>query len=401
MDNINESLAENNILSPEAKDDLITALKEDVEKNADLKVIRELPSNQGVEDHTPEEGHTVRTMVNVNPFTGESTPVPSDKDVSETKSIDEVLENMGDALNDSTLDGETVKVDITAEDVKNFAENENGMIGNYTISDETALELINVINMRQDNQDVKYKDLPDEVKQYIDKYLSKNGVVGFSNQANYIRNELASNLIDEFILQIGMEKLSDDFNKQIENIYEEAGKDMSPLFKEYNDNRAEYLEKMTANIEDPEKKKLAESVLDSINDAYHLTRIKNSPSKIKIKSYYLEEPEKVYKSTIEFKYKESKNKIFKPSVIEAVLDRHLKLNEMIPAEDTTTAKTIILTFCLFTQNYDVNKPEEHAFMYYFTYNIILLDIYKNEEYNTYAKDFLSNVLGILDVVKKK
>ena len=100
---------------------------------------------------------------------------------------------------------------------------------------------------------------------------------------------------------------SDDFNKQIENIYEEAGKDMSPLFKEYNDNRTEYLERMTANIEDPEKKVLAEKVLDAISDAYNLTRIKNSPSKIKIKSYQMEEPEKVYKSCIEFKYKESNN----------------------------------------------------------------------------------------------
>ena len=393
---------ENTNLSPEEfKDELVASLKKEVEQNEDLKVLREMPSNQGVEEHAPEEGHSVRTMVNVNPFTGETTPVPSDKDVAETKSIDEVLSGIGDTLNNSTLEDEQIKFDFTQDDIKNFTKNEDSIIGNYDITDETALELINVINRRQDGEDIRFKDLPEEVQQYIDKYLSKNGVVGFSNHANYVRNELATNLIDEFIVQIGMEKLSDDFNKQIENIYEEAGKDMSPLFKEYNDNRTEYLEKMTANIEDPEKKALAEKVLDAISDAYNLTRIKNSPSKIKIKSYQMEEPEKVYKSCIEFKYKESKNKIFKPAVIEVILDRHLKSNGLIPEDDDKTAKSIVLAFCLFCQNYDEKKPEEHAFMYYFTYNVILLDIYKNEEYESYSKDFLSNVMSILSVIKQK
>lgn len=393
---------ENTNLSPEEfKDELVASLKEEVEQNEDLKVLREMPSNQGVEEHAPEEGHTVRTMVNVNPFTGETTPVPSDKDVAETKSIDEVLSDIGDTLNNSKLEDEQIKFDFTQDDIKNFTKNEDSIIGNYDITDETALELINVINRRQDGEDIRFKDLPEEVQQYIDKYLSKNGVVGFSNHANYVRNELATNLIDEFIVQIGMEKLSDDFNKQIENIYEEAGKDMSPLFKEYNDNRTEYLERMTANIEDPEKKVLAEKVLDAISDAYNLTRIKNSPSKIKIKSYQMEEPEKVYKSCIEFKYKESKNKIFKPAVIEVILDRHLKSNGLIPEDDDKTAKSIVLAFCLFCQNYDEKKPEEHAFMYYFTYNVILLDIYKNEEYESYSKDFLSNVMSILSVIKQK
>ena len=399
MDNMN---IENSNLTPdEMRDELISSLKEEVEKNENLKVLRDLPSNQGVEEHTPEEGHTVRTMVNVNPFTGESTPIPSTKDVSESKSINDILSGIGDTLNNSTVEDEQIKIDFTKEDVINFTKNEDSIIGNYDISDETALALINIINRRQDGENIKFKDLPEEIQTYVDKYLSKNGVADHSNQSNYIRNELANNLIDEFIVQVGVEKINDDFNKQIENIYEEAGNDMSPLFKEYNDNRTEYLEKMTANIEDEEKKKLAEKVLDSISDAYNLSRIKNSPSKIKIKKYQLEEPEKVYKSTIEFKYKESKNKIFKPSMVELVLDRHLKLNGLIPEDDNTTAKTIILAFCIFCQNYDEDKPEEHAFMYYFTYNIILLDIYKNEEYDNYAKDFLANVMGILDVVKNK
>lgn len=398
MDNLNN---ESSTMTLEDRDKLIAALEEEVETNENLKVLRELPSNQGVEEHEPEEGHAKRTMVNVNPFTGESTPVPNSKDIpEETKSMEDVLEDMGDALNNSIVEDENVRVDINVEDVKAFTQNEETVIGKYDISDETALELIKVINKKQDGQDIKYKDLPEEVKQYIDKYLSQNGVSGYSNQSNYIRNELSNNLIDEFIVQIGLSKISDDFNKQIEGIYEQAGKDMSPLFKEYNDNRAEYLEKMTANIEDEEKKKLAEAVLDSIHDAYSLNRIKNSPSKIKIKSYALEEPEKIYRD-LEFKYKDNKNTIFKPSVIEAILDRHLKLNKMIEEDDVTTAKLIVLAFCIFTQNYDANKPVDHAFMYYFTYNVVLLDIYKGEEYDNYAKDFLNNVMGILGVIKQK
>lgn len=398
MDNLN--VQEDSVkLTEDQKDELIKTLKEEVDKNENLKVLADLPSNNGQEEHVPEDGKTVKTLVNVNPFTGEKTPIPSPTDLEDDKSLENVFENMNETLNNEEIEDEKIIFDITADDIKNYTKNEDTVIGKYDISDAAALELMRVVNRKQNDENIKYKDLPDEVKAYVDKFLLSQGVSGFSNRENYIRNQITDSLLDELITQIGLEKLDEDFNKQIENIYTEAGKEMSPLFKEYNTNKNEYLAKLIGDIEDEEKKKLAERVLDAINDAYALNRFKNYEGTIKIKKYFLEEPDKIYKSCIENKYRESKYHIYKLEMIEAILDRHLKLNKMIEEDDNTSAKKIMLAFAKYCENFDITIPDNHAFMYYFTYNIVLLDIYKGNEYDDYAKDFLTNVLSILNIVR--
>ena len=400
MDNLNNE--QSNILTPEDKEKVIQALRDDIGQNDNLKVLRELPSNNGVEEHEPEEGKEVKTMVSVNPYTGEKTPVPSDKELEDDKSLEDVLSDLGDTLNNELDSEEDMFVDITIEDIKKYNEEEGTSLGKYDITDETALELIQVINKKQRKETVKFKDLPKQVQEYIDQYLFKeSGLTGFSPELNSLRNSLTEALLEEYITQIGFNKIDEDFNKEIEAIYENAGKEMSPLFKEYNENRAEYLKNLTEKIEDEDKKIIAEKVLDSIHDAFELKRITSSESKIKIKSYYLEEPDKVYKSEIENKYRDTEYTIYKLSMIQAILDRHLKKNNMIPEDDTDTAKKIVLAFALFCRNYSIENPQDHAFMYYYTYNVVLLDIYKDENYDDYAKDFLTNNMKILEVIKCK
>ena len=398
MDNLNTQ-EDINKITEEQKEELIKTLSEEVERNETLKVLRDLPSNNDQEDHTPEEGELKKMAVSVNPYTGETTPIPSTKDIEEDKSIGNVLEVMSDTLDNKEIEDDKIIFDITADDIKNYTKNEDTVIGKYDISDTAALELMRVVNRRQNGESIKYKDLPDEVKQYVDKFLSSQGVVGFSNKENFIRNQITDSLLDELITQIGIDKLDEDFNKQIENIYEEAGKEMSPLFKEYNENKDEYLSKLIGDIEDQDKKAMAEKVLDSIHDSYSLNRFKEYQGTFKIKKYDLEEPDKIYKSCVENKYRESKYHIYKLEMIEAILDRHLKLNKLIEDTDNTSAKKIMIAFAKYCMNLDIEVPANHAFMYYFTYNIVLLDIYKGDEYDSYAKDFLNNVLSILNIVR--
>ena len=398
MDNLNNE--QNVILTPEDKEKVIQALKDEIGQNDNLKILRDLPSNNGVEEHEPEEGKEVKTMVSVNPYTGEKTPIPSDKELEEDKSLEDVFADLGETLNNESE--EDSFVDITIDDIKKYHEEEGTSIGKYDITDKTALALIQVINKKQRKETVKFKDLPKQIQDYIDQYLLKeSGLTGFSPEINSLRNSLTEALLEEYITQIGFNKIDEDFNKEIEALYESAGKEMSPLFKEYNENREEYLRNLTAKIEDEDKKILAEKVLDSIHDAFELKRITSLENKIKLKAYYLEEPEKVYKSEIENKYHDTEYTIYKLSMIQAILDRHLKSNGMIPEDDTETAKKIVLAFALFCRNYSINNPEDHAFMYYYTYNVILLDIYKDENYDDYAKDFLANNMKILDVIKCK
>lgn len=399
MDNLN---IENATLTPEDKEKVIEALREDVEKNESLKVLRELPSNNGIEEHVPEQGQETKTMVKLDPYTGEKTPIPSSKELEDDKPLEDIFGDLGDTLNNQNLTDEDMFVDITVDDIKNYNQDEGTSLGRYDISDETALALIQVLNKKQRKEVVKFKDLPKQVQEFIDQYMVKElGMTGFSPELNSIRNNITEALLEEYITQIGFNKIDADFNKEIESIYENAGKEMSPLFKEYNENRSEYLKKLTEKIDDPEKKILAEKTIDSINDAFELKRIISSENKIKIKRFYLEEPEKVYKSEIENKYHDTEYTIYKLSMIEAILDRHLKKNGFIPEDDTETAKKIVLAFALFCRNYNIKNPEDHAFMYYYTYNVILLDIYKDDNYDEYAKNFLANNMKILDVINCK
>ena len=392
MDNLNLLNQDSNTtLTKEQRDEVIKTLQEEVEKNENLKVLADLPSNNGVEEHEPEEGEYRDATISVNPATGERTILATNEEESELPSYEEIFDNI------NTEEAE-FKYDINEDDLKKMSEEEGTSIGKYSISDETAIELLKVVNRKRNKEVIKFNDLPEQVKEHINIYCRQNGVVGYSNRDNYIRNELANELIDEYIDQIGMGKIQDDFNKSIEDLYNEAGKELSPMFKEYNDNRAEYLQKMTEKIEDEEKKKIAEEVLDSINDAYQLNRIRELDHSIKIKKFYLEDPKKIYSSFV-YRYKDSKYEIYDLNMVEAILDRHLKLKKLIEEDDNITTRKIIVGFAQFCQNYDLNKPQDHAFMYYFTYNIILLDIYRENDYEEFATGFLSNVMGILDAVR--
>ena len=55
----------------------------------------------------------------------------------------------------------------------------------------------------------------------------------------------------------------------------------------------------------------------------------------------------------------------------------------------------MLAYCKFCLNYKPEVPEEHAFVYYVLYNIALLDIYKSQEYDDFAPEFLKNIVDII------
>lgn len=394
MDNFHNKDA---ILTPEDKEAVIKTLQEEVQQNENLKVLAELPSNNGVEEHIPEEGTMSKTMVSINPYTGEKTPVPTDKDLSdEDVPFEDILDDLGDILNSEGTPQEFDIGDITAEDVK-IANQDPMSIGKYDISDETALQLVNILNRKKNKEVIKYKDLPEEIRGYIDKYIiEETGTAPFTNEMNAIRNNIADSLMEEYYTQIGLTKIDEDFQKSIEEIYEKSGKELSPLFKEYNTYRADYLEQIKDKVEDPEKRETLIRVIDSIHDSFSLSRIIDSDFSVKIKNYFLEKPTKVFEDDIEYKYRDSEYTMYKFSLLAPILDRHLKQNELIAGDDMTSAVKILLVFCRFCRNYSIDKPEDHAFMYYYCYNIMLLDIYKDQEYDDFAKEFLANNMKLLE-----
>ena len=319
-------------------------------------------------------------------------------------SMEEALTDLGESLSEEEED-----IEITADDIKNTINTSEFSIGNgFNISDEDTLKLLEIVNKVKAKESINiYSNLPDSVKGMINKYMIDQGVQGYSVQANSIRNMLASSLIDEFISNISINKSLDSFNKEMEDLFAKTGEEFSKMYKEYDSERTKYLEAALEKIpEGDPKRETVTKVLDSINDAYKLTRLKEATGKLKIKNFEREKPEKVF-SDFEFKYKDQQYNIYKFDQVLGVLYKHLttKIAETFPEdmpeeEKISKAGTIagiesvdfLILFCKFCMNYKVQNPEEHAFMYYTLYNIMLLDIYKGEEYEDFATGFINNII---------
>ena len=184
-----------------------------------------------------------------------------------------------------------------------------------------------------------------------------------------------------------MDKYTQQFNEGLENIYHAVGEELSSYVKDYDKNKIEYLEKICKDIDDEEKKQRVSQVLDSIYDAYKLTRMKDVS--YRIKKFDLEKPNRVFDQVM-VKYRNNKYHIFELHMITNILNKHLKQNGY--EEDGTI---FMLAYCKFCLNYKPEVPEEHAFVYYVLYNIALLDIYKSQEYDDFAPEFLKNIVEII------
>jgi len=390
MSNENNTVEESYKLTEQDKVDILGAMQEEVSKSENLRVLADLPSNNGMEDHIPEPGQEKEVMVSVDPETGEKrvlgTAIPKEK-----VSFDDKLSELGESINGST------PVEINKEDVESVI-TEDSMLGKFPISDEGLLALVNLINLYREKGKITYKDLPEEVQKYVNKYMISNGLGDYSNQANQARNMIANMLMDEYIMQIELNKFTDDFQSQIENIYADTKEELSPLLKQYADNRDEYLAKLTESIEDEDKKELAKKVLDSINDAYTLTRLKEGAKVIKVKNFDLEKPKRAFSSFLA-KYTNTASHIYDVFMCTNILHKHLVKNNIIEETDRTFAIKTMVAFAKFCTNYKPEVADQHAFMYYFTNNIVLLDVYSGEQYDNFAPEFLKNIKEFHDLLR--
>jgi len=380
-------------LTEEDKTEILNAMKKEVEMNDTLKVLADLPSNNGVEENRESlEGEYKEVRVNIDPKTGSKTVVGSAEEIVEK--INNAGEQFIESLDKSDLE---THYQILPEDIKKVNESETSF-GKFDISDEATLELIKVINKYKDKGSIRYIDMPEEVKTMINSYMMESGLNPMSKVYNEYRNDLANMLIDEYINQIELNKWSDDFNIQMEKFSDEMKGEMSPLYKELNDNREQQLIDAINKLDDPDKKEKAEKALESIRDAYALTRLKEAAPRIKIKNFDLEKPQREFNSFMA-KYANTQYHLYDLFMVTNVLHRHLQRNNLITEDDVTTAIKFTVALCKFCKNYNVNVVEEHAFMYFTTYNVVLLDIYTGDTYNEYAPKFLETILDIVSKLR--
>ena len=322
----------------------------------------------------------------------------------EEKSIEDIL---SDVAENSELPIEKER-DFTAEDLKrtlsggNYGmvvegyedqnDNNDGINPKFKISDEAVVKLISVMNRVKNKEQFNiFASLPDEVKKMINDNLAKNGLGGFSVQANTARNYMAKSLIDEFIANTSMDRAMNDFNVEMEKLSTEAGKDMSKLIKEYDTDRLKYIDSILEKIpEDDPKRQIVIDTLDAMHDSYKLTKLSEAVKTMKkFKSIEIEKPQQRLFNKFEDKYRDSQYHIYSMSMIWNILNKY---NSRDPKENLL----FLLAFCKYCDKFDASIPAEHAFMYYTEYNIILMDIYKDKEFEDFAVPFLATINTIID-----
>ena len=308
---------------------------------------------------------------------------------AEPLTTEEKLANLGEAAMDDEDD-----VEITADDIKNEYKNSSYMSG-VDLNDDEILKILDIVNRIKNKENVNvYAELPDSVRSAINKYLADNGIVGFTPAGNAARKEIAHAMINEFIADISVEKTIDGFNDQMENMFEKAGKELSAMYADYEKERTSYLESLLEKVpEDDPKRETLIKTLDSIYDAFKLERLKEAAAKFrKVKPIELEKPQQRVFSHFENKYKDVDYHMYSLSMCLNILDKH---NTGVSHNDNLK---FLIAFAKFCKNYDPSVSYEHAFMYYVTYNIVLLDIYKGEELEDYAPKLLENINAVIAIL---
>lgn len=380
-----------NVLTAGQVDEIAEALNENLEESPNLKVVADLPSNNGVETHEKEEGSEAKVTVTIDPVTGATLPCTEENNDSVGMDFDDLVDQ---AI--KNLDENETKVDITEEDIEDQIKKNTDYFKDLEISRDGIIQILHVVQRVQNREEFNvFKALPVEVQQRLNKYLSANGMGGYSVEANTTRNTLADLLINEFIRNISLDKFNLNFQKEMEELENKVNKEFSKMYLDYSEQREQYVQSIIEGETDPVKKEAIGRILDSIHDGYALERIKESASRIKIKNYDLENPKRAFDIILN-KYRNASYNIYSVFTAYNTLKRHMK---KYATEEQILGFFVVI--CKFCQNYHPSNPVEHAFMYYAMYNPILLDVYKGEEYDKFFEGYKKNVMEVIERMKTK
>ena len=381
-----------NALTNTQVDDIVKAMDENLKESPNLQDVADLPSNNGIEVHEREDGHEEKVTVTIDPNTGVTIPTAENQDE------DSVGMDFDDLVNQAikNLDEKETKVDITEDDIEDQIKKNDEYFKDFELSRDGIVQILKIVKAVQDGEKINvFKSFPVEVQQKLNKYLSKNGVGGYSAEANRMRNTLADMIINEFISNISMDKFNLNFQKEMEELENKVNKEFSKMYLDYSEQREEYVRSIMNDETDDIKKEAIGKILDSIHDGFALERIKENASRIKVKKYDVENPKRSFDMILN-KYRDSTYNIYSVYTACSVLQRHMK--KLASKEDIQKFFVVICKFC---QNYHPSDPTQHAFMYYAMYNPILLDVYKGDEYEKFFNEYSKNVMDVINIISNR
>lgn len=404
LETLNKATEDPNVLTEEQVDQINKAFDKLTEESEELKTIAELPSNNGVLERDPSEITEVGEMkvadATSNPTTGLVTPISSGnkEDELDNETFDEFLERVNEKINNQ----ESTKIThITEEElVKYLASDEsedtlNSIVPkDYPLQKDSIHVLMDIVDRKLAKEDFHaYKYFTPELKELVDNFVKNElGVVVPLNDVKVktLRNQIADDLVQDMIMNLGRDRMQGDLNKEIQKVFEKGGTDIADKSIGYSQTKLESYRKSVDNMEDEAKKQRLNNILDRIQDGYTLDSLKEYSKRCKIKKFSIEKPEKIIKRVMN-KYKDSTYDIYSINNCAMVLKRNLSKDNY--RDDQIIA--FLLAFCMQCMNYDITNILDHSYMFYFTYNISLLDL-NNAQGNTDTSEvFLNNVKEVI------
>lgn len=393
----NQNLPEinNTKLTDEQIEDIAAQLDE-VVKGTDVENIINFPSNQGQETTNLEDrenGEYKQMLVSVDPNTGENKIIGS-ADELDGESFEEMFERI------KNTDMQFEQTPITEKDIIQYiaeSDKDSSLIKEISkdneLDPETIKDLLQIVNRKMNKEEFNiYKAFPEEVKRMIDKYLESLQVPVNSTQGKTFRNYISEQLINEFITNISINKTMNDFNKELEDLFNKGSNELAESIVGYTEERNKKYREYADQIEDADKKDKINNILDQIDEAYNLIGLKEFALRCKIKKFELEKPQKLYNSFL-YKYSDSVYNIYDINMAEPILYRNINSdNEEVYSADDIHA--FFICFCKYCNNMSPNNVTEHAFMYYVIYNIVLMDMNKGESREVSDK-FLDNIKEVI------
>ena len=362
-----------------------------VEQNANLKVIADLPSNNGVsESESDLKGEDKVVTVNVNPVTNEKTVVGTPEETN-----NELASDMFEDILDGKLDGADIEDIELRETVVRDGLKEKF---NTDFKEEDVIKIMNLMNdYRKDNTIDVFARLPKKIQNVITTGIAKQGIP--FNTAINIRKTMARELLNDLILDISVDNYQVELNEQLDTLFgnmREEIRDMSIK------NTKDQIEKLTGIIpelreKDPEKADRLLLVIDGMKNSFSYDKLSTAIKEKKIgriRKIDLEKPKKIY---------DKFNRLYETSVYN-IYDMNMLpsiMRKVLP-EDISDEKIhrFLISFCKYCENNDL-KPdvlEEHSFMYYTVLNIVLLSLgTKSVEEDEYAKEITDNIIKVMDL----
>ena len=379
-------------LSDSEIEEINDTLNDIIDKNANLKVLSQLPSNNGISESDGSlEGEDVLMNVKVNPATNEKIilgPVEEDENELSSELFDDILNGEAEGTDFTDINFRKETVETAMKD----------KFKGTSFSDTDILKIVNVLNeYRKDKNIDVYSNLPDKLKSIIDRGAASSGIP--INVAKNVRKTVSKELMEDLMFDISLENYQLDFMDEVNDLFDNMNKEIKDMSIDMTKNQIENLTNLEPKMREKDPK-LADRLLliiDGMKNSFSFERLYNAVKERKIgkiRKIDLEKPEKIYKNFNRL-YETSVYNIYDIGMLPNILRK--KLPDTISNEDI---HRFVISFCKYCENEKL-KPEvleEHSYMYYTILNIVMMNIgNKSEKEDQFEEEILNNITKVIEL----